>query len=145
MPAAFARAAHPDAGVVQDLEIQLGTPGASAMRSGDAVRRGCQEHIRDDVGQLLRLFLIEAALGDPGCAQADAGWVEGKLVAGDGIAVDHDAGHIQDAGSVVAGEGGAIRTLDRGHVHVEHVRIRPAEGNAEAAFLQAFGDRQWHS
>ncbi len=75
------------------------------------MRRGGQQHIRDDVGQLAGFLLVEAALGDPGRAQADAGRVEGGFIAGDGVAVDDDADQVQDAGGLVAGEAGAIRHL----------------------------------
>ena len=106
------------------------------------MRCGGQQHVGDDIRQLPGFLLVEAALGDPGCAQADAGRVERVDVAGDGVAVDDDAGHVQDAGGVVPGQGCAVGALDGGDIHVEHVAVRAAVGDAEAALLEALGDGQ---
>ena len=64
--------------------------------------------------------------------------MQGRRVAGDGVAVDHHPDQVQDAGGLVAGEASAIRAFYGSAVHVEHVAVRPAKGDAQAALLQAF-------
>ena len=106
------------------------------MRRIHRVRGAGQQHIGHDVRELAALDGVEAALRDPWRANADAAGVEGVLVAGDGVAVDDDADDIQDARGLVAAERRAVRALDAGDIHVEHVAVGAAEGHAQAAFLE---------
>ena len=73
------------------------------------MRRAGQQHVGHDVGQCAGLLLVEAALGDPRRAEADAARVGGILVAGDGVAVDDDAHQVEDARGLIAGQRNAIR------------------------------------
>ena len=128
--------ADAQAGVFKDGEIDLGAQGG-ALAGFDGVGRAGQEDIGDDIGDLDHVGFFEAALGHPGGAQADAGGGEGGFVTGDGVAVADDAGQIEDAGSHVAGERGAIRAGDGFAVHVGQVGVGAAEGDAQAALDQA--------
>ncbi len=56
------------------------------------------EHVGDDIAKFDHFLLAQTALRYPGGAVADAAGSHGVLVAWDGVAVDHDARHIQDFG-----------------------------------------------
>jgi glycerol kinase len=45
--------------------------------------------------------------------------------------------NVENASRLVAAQSSAVRTLDGRAIHVQHVRIRPAEGDAQAALLEA--------
>ncbi len=62
-------------GIVQHVEIHFGAALASFADGVHRMRRAGKQNIRHDVGQLARFFFFEPALGDPWCAQADAGGI----------------------------------------------------------------------
>jgi len=90
-------------GIVQHVEVQLGALDATFMRCIHEMRRTSQQYISHDIRQFTGGLLGKAALGDPRRTQANAGWIDGVLIAGDGVAVDHDADQIQNTGGLVAG------------------------------------------
>ncbi len=126
-------------GVVQHVEIDLGAALFALAHGVHRVRRASQQHVGHDVGQLAGHLLVEATLRDPRRAQADTAGVHRVLVAGDGVAVDHDADDVEDARGLVAAQLGAIFALDRGRVHVDQVRVGAAEGHAQSALGELVG------
>ena len=81
------------------------------------------QYICNDIAQFHHLFLAQTALGDPGGAVADAAGGHGGLVAGNGIAIEHDPGNIQNSGGHIAGKGGTVRTDDGFAVHIAKVGV----------------------
>ena len=133
----FSHCADLQAGFFEDVEIHLGAAlGAFDVGRLDAMRRGGKQHVGDDVCQLAAFGFVESALGDPRRADAHTRRVEGDGVTGDGVAVGDDAHQIEDAHGAVTGEGRAVGRFDRAAINVEQVRVRPAVGDGQAAFLE---------
>ena len=124
------------------VEVHFGAPLHLAAAAQVAERRAGEQHIGHDIGQALRLRLAEAALGEPGRAQAEARRPERRFVAGDGVAIEHDPGQVEDARGHVAAERRAIGAAHRLAVHQQQVRARPAVRDAQPARRQPF--RQAH-
>ncbi len=119
------------AGFIQDIEIHLGAALSPAFGRRHCMRSRRQQDIRYDIRQLAAFFFVETSLGDPGCAQPDAGRVERGFVSWDGIPVNDDPHQVENAGGLVAGKRCAVGSLDGPAIHIEHVAVRPAEGDAQ--------------
>ena len=81
-------------------------------------------------------FFFESALGHPGGAKADAGRIHRGFITRDGIAVQHDACHVQNPGSHIARKRGAVFAFDGFAIHVCQVSIRAAVGDAQSPGLK---------
>jgi len=79
-------------------------------------------------------------LSHPGRAIADARSIEGGFIPWNGVAVEHNSRDIQDAGSHVTAQSGAIRTDDSFAIDVAQVRVSPVERDAQPASLQLSGE-----
>ena len=80
-PGRLGQAAHLQPGFLEQVEIHLGPAQAALAGRVDGMGHGPQQQVGDEIGQAARLVFVEAALGDPGSAQADAGRVARVLVA----------------------------------------------------------------
>ena len=118
--------------VLQRVEVDLG-PGQGADAAGQAEGTASFQQIGDDVAEGVDVLGGHAALAQPGCAQPDAARAQRRSIARDGLAVDDDAGEIQDARRHVAAENCAVRSGHGFAIEQEKVRIGAAIRQAEAA------------
>ncbi|OQA93267.1 MAG: hypothetical protein BWY25_03114 [Chloroflexi bacterium ADurb.Bin222] len=109
------------------------------MPEGEVALRGAEE-FADRRGDARHLRLLEAALRDPGGAQAHAGGVGGGGIAGNGVAVGNDACDVEQAGGGIAHQRRAIGAFEALAVNEHHVAVGAAVGHADALGFQ--GDRQ---
>ena len=106
------------------------------------MRLAGKQHIRNDIHQLLRFRFLEAPLRDPRRPHADPRWVHCRFIPWNGVAVDHDAGNIQDARRHIPRQPGAILPLHRAAVQVHQVRVRAAKGDAETPLPELLAHRR---
>ncbi len=132
-PRAFRQLSHLQPGRVQHVEVQFRAALFALADGVHRMRRARQQDIRHDVCDLTRLLLVESALGDPRCAEADARRSRRALVAGDGIAVDHDADDIENPRRLIAAQFGSIFAEDGGTIHIQHMAIRSSKRNTQPA------------
>src|SRR3972149_10921656 len=97
------------------------------------------EPLGHQVAQAVNLGLTDPALRDPRGAHAQAGGIVGRGVAWDGVAVDHNAGQVEDARRHIPRKRGALFADDGFGVDVQEVRVGAAEWDAEAVTLHALG------
>ena len=109
------------------------------MPSAIAVGATGPQQLRHQVGQLVNLGFAETALRKPDGAQAQAGRVERAAISGNGVAVDDDVGHVQDAAGGVSHQWHAVCAAHRFAIYVEQVRVRAAEGYIETVLAEAHG------
>ncbi|MPM69698.1 hypothetical protein SDC9_116646 [bioreactor metagenome] len=84
---------HADAGVLQYFKVHFAT-GGRAFAGLNSVGGCSKQQIGNYIGHFHHVFFIQAALGHPGGAKADTRSKERRLIAGDGVSVEHNAGYI---------------------------------------------------
>jgi hypothetical protein len=90
------------------------------------------------LGQFFDFWPVKTKLADPDGAQAQAGGVECAHVAGNGVAIDHNPGHIQNAGGHIARQMHALMGDALG-VYQQQMVFRTAADDAKAVVGQLLG------
>ncbi len=132
----FGQRLHPPLDLFQNVQVNFP---ARKLADQTLIAKGMNvgHDTVDQPGQGIHVLLVQAALGDPGSAHADAGAQSGDLVPGNGVPVDHDAAQVQDAGGGFAVQreaGGGIHSFQ---VQKHQVRIRSPVGQAHPSFDQS--------
>ena len=104
----MAQPADDFAALFQGTIIDLGPQLVLAAGSRIDIRPGALQGGGDRFRQQIDLGRAEAQLADPYRADADAGGRERALVAGDRVAIDDDAGHIQNPRRHIAAQMGSV-------------------------------------
>ena len=86
----------------------------------------------DDAGQRVHVTLVQAALGNPGSADANAVWLERTFVTGDSVFVEGDAAQIKNLRSHLTTKRGFLFRIEAPKIAEQQVRLRSAVRHLDA-------------
>jgi len=98
----FCQGANTQFDIFQHIKVNLGA-GCRSLAGFNGIRLGCLKNIRHGISHLDHFCFLQSPLSHPGCPIADSRSKQGGFIPRNGVPIEDNSSHVEDAGSHVSG------------------------------------------